>query len=157
VKQAGSLVEAGRLRFDFSHFSSVAGAELADIDRLANRRLIENAEVTTVVTTKDEAEQAGALAFFGDKYGSTVRMVQVGTIPGSCVAAPTSTPLVRSARCSSSASRRSGPTCAGSRRCPGEAAYDHLLAVRGALDETAGLLRAPARDVPERVRGLLGR
>ncbi|MGD2060703.1 MAG: alanine--tRNA ligase, partial [Acidimicrobiia bacterium] len=78
ANQAGSLVEAGRLRFDFSHFSQVAPEELADIEAEINERLIANARVSTTVTTKEEAEKMGALAFFGDKYGEVVRVVSVG-------------------------------------------------------------------------------
>ncbi|MFO7548321.1 MAG: alanine--tRNA ligase-related protein, partial [Acidimicrobiia bacterium] len=157
VKQAGSLVEAGRLRFDFSHFSSVANAELADIDRLANRKVIENARVTTVVTTKDEAEKAGALAFFGDKYGTTVRMVEVGSYSRElCGGTHVHTsgqvgPVLVLGESSIGSNLRRVEALTG------DTAYDHLLAVRGALDETAGLLRAPTRDVPERVRMLLGK
>jgi alanyl-tRNA synthetase len=76
--QAGSLVEAGRLRFDFSHHGQVAAEDLMVIEAEANRRLIANHQVTTVVTTKEDATDMGALAFFGDKYGSTVRVVKVG-------------------------------------------------------------------------------
>ena len=76
--QAGSLVEPGRLRFDFSHFAGVGGTELAEIESMANQRLIENGAVTTTITSKEEAEAQGALAFFGDKYGDTVRLVRVG-------------------------------------------------------------------------------
>jgi alanyl-tRNA synthetase len=157
VKQAGSLVEAGRLRFDFSHFSSVADAELAGIDRLANHRLIENAAVTTVVTSKEEAERAGALAFFGDKYGSTVRMVQVGDYSRElCGGTHVHTsgqvgPLVVIGESSIGSNLRRIEALTG------DTAYDHLLALRNALDETAGLLRTPGRDVPERVRALLGK
>ena len=79
AQQAGSLVEAGRLRFDFSHSERGRRAtELGEIERLANTRLIENGHVTTRLTTKEEAEKEGALAFFGDKYGDTVRLVKIG-------------------------------------------------------------------------------
>src|SRR5690606_1077549 len=76
--QAGSLVEDGRLRFDFSNFSPVADEELAEIEWQANRKLISNAPVDTVVTSQDEAKKMGALAFFGDKYGEIVRVVKIG-------------------------------------------------------------------------------
>ncbi len=78
VHQAGSLVAPDRLRFDFSHYAAVPGDALEEIERLTNERIIENARVTTLVTTKEEAEQMGALAFFGDKYGERVRVVRAG-------------------------------------------------------------------------------
>ncbi len=78
VHQAGSLVEPERLRFDFSHFQGLDREELAEIERAVNERVIENSAVTTIRTTKDQAEAMGALAFFGDKYGNEVRVVQAG-------------------------------------------------------------------------------
>jgi alanyl-tRNA synthetase len=78
VHQAGSLVEPERLRFDFSHYDALAAEELREIELVVNERIIENARVTTVVTSKDEAQKMGALAFFGDKYGDEVRVVRAG-------------------------------------------------------------------------------
>ncbi|HEX9762834.1 MAG TPA: alanine--tRNA ligase, partial [Acidimicrobiia bacterium] len=77
--QAGSLVEPGRIRFDFSHFAQVAPRELADIEAEVNRRVVADNSVRTTITTKEEAQRMGALAFFGDKYGEVVRVVQVGS------------------------------------------------------------------------------
>ena len=78
VHQAGSLVAPDRLRFDFSHFTAVDSETLHHIEKMTNERIIENAQVSTVETTKDEAKQMGALAFFGDKYGERVRVVRTG-------------------------------------------------------------------------------
>ena len=79
VKQAGSLVAPDRLRFDFSHFAAVDAAELADIEQQVNEHIRSNAEVTTEVTTLDDALASGALAFFGDRYPE--QNVRVVTIP----------------------------------------------------------------------------
>jgi alanyl-tRNA synthetase len=78
VQQAGSLVESGRLRFDFSHFGALSGEELLEVERVANDRVIENARVQTIEASRREAEEMGALAFFGDKYGDRVRVVRAG-------------------------------------------------------------------------------
>lgn len=78
VKQAGSLVAPDRLRFDFSHFSAVTPEEIARIERLANEEILSNESVDVIETTKQEALDKGAIAFFGDKYGETVRMLQAG-------------------------------------------------------------------------------
>jgi alanyl-tRNA synthetase len=78
VHQAGSLVAPDRLRFDFSHYAGLADEELRHIEQVVNARIIENAAVTTLETTKAEAEEMGALAFFGDKYGDRVRVVKTG-------------------------------------------------------------------------------
>ncbi len=78
VHQAGSLVEPDRLRFDFSHYDAMAPEQLREVELVVNERVIENAQVTTVVTSKEEAQKMGALAFFGDKYGDEVRVVRTG-------------------------------------------------------------------------------
>jgi len=80
VKQAGSLVAPDRLRFDFTHFSGVDPAELADIEQQVNEQIRLDAELTTSVTTLDDALASGALAFFGDRYPE--QNVRVVTIPG---------------------------------------------------------------------------
>jgi alanyl-tRNA synthetase len=79
VKQAGSLVEPGRLRFDFSHFASIDAAELRDIEQQVNDEILLNSEIETNVTTIDDALASGALAFFGDRYPE--HNVRVVTIP----------------------------------------------------------------------------
>jgi alanyl-tRNA synthetase len=78
VKQAGSLVAPDRLRFDFSHYDAVTDAEIAEIERLANAETLANAPARAFETTKDEATALGAIAFFGDKYGEVVRVLEVG-------------------------------------------------------------------------------
>jgi alanyl-tRNA synthetase len=79
VKQAGSLVEPGRLRFDFSHFAPIDSAELRDIEQQVNEEILLNNELETAVLPIDEALASGALAFFGDRYPET--NVRVVTIP----------------------------------------------------------------------------
>jgi len=78
VHQAGSLVDPDRLRFDFSHQGPVKDDALATIEEEINARIRENAEVTTEEMAYDAAIKAGALAFFGDKYGDRVRVVRMG-------------------------------------------------------------------------------
>ncbi len=78
VKQAGSVVEPGRLRFDFTHYAAVSAEEKADIERLVNAEVLENLEVATQVMSLDEALQSGAMALFGEKYGDSVRVVRIG-------------------------------------------------------------------------------
>ncbi len=78
VKQAGSQVGPDRLRFDFSHYESVTPAEIQEIERLVNNETLANARVRSFETTKKEAESLGAIAFFGDKYGDIVRVLEAG-------------------------------------------------------------------------------
>ncbi len=78
VKQAGSLVEPARLRFDFSHFAAIDPAELRDIEQQVNDEILLNSEIQTDITTLDDALASGALAFFGDRYPEqNVRMVTI--------------------------------------------------------------------------------
>jgi alanyl-tRNA synthetase len=78
VKQAGSLVAPDRLRFDFSHYAPVTADEIARIEALANGEVLSNDRVRVYETTKAEAEAMGAIAFFGDKYGDVVRVLEAG-------------------------------------------------------------------------------
>ena len=79
VKQAGSLVGPDRLRFDFSHYSAVTDDEISQIEAVANHEVLTNSPARIFETTKDEAESLGAIAFFGDKYGDIVRVLEVGS------------------------------------------------------------------------------
>ncbi len=79
VKQAGSLVTPERLRFDFSHVGAVESEEMREIQGLANEKVREDMGVSTHVTTYADAVRAGALAFFGDKYGDRVRVVTMSS------------------------------------------------------------------------------
>jgi alanyl-tRNA synthetase len=78
VKQAGSLVAPDRLRFDFSHFQAVTSEELDRVEALANREIITDAPVRHYETTREHAEAIGAIAFFGEKYGDLVRVLEAG-------------------------------------------------------------------------------
>jgi alanyl-tRNA synthetase len=79
VKQAGSLVEPSRLRFDFSHFAAIDPAELRDIEQQVNDEILLNNEMQTNIMAIDDALASGALAFFGDRYPE--QNVRVVTIP----------------------------------------------------------------------------
>ncbi|MCP3974874.1 MAG: alanine--tRNA ligase [bacterium] len=159
ANQAGSLVEPERLRFDFSHFTSVAAEELRDVEKLVNERIIQNDAVTTIETTKDEAESMGALAFFGDKYGDQVRVVKTGDYSTEfCGGTHVRTtgqvgPLILLTE---------GSVAANTRRVEavtGVAAYDHLLDLRKQIADAESELRAQpgqlvsgARSVAARLR-----
>ena len=79
VKQAGSLVAPDRLRFDFSHYEAVTAAEIRRIEQLANAQVIANSRVTANEMSKQAATEKGAIAFFGDKYGDVVRVLEAGS------------------------------------------------------------------------------
>ncbi len=80
VKQAGSLVAPGHLRFDFSHFTAVEDEELQDIEDLINKELLRNQKVDTIVDVPIDVavNEYHAMALFGEKYGDKVRVVKIG-------------------------------------------------------------------------------
>ena len=77
VKQAGSVVDPSRLRFDVTHYATIDPAELEDVERIVNEHILLNTAVTTDVMRIDEALKTGAMALFGEKYGEQVRVVNV--------------------------------------------------------------------------------
>jgi alanyl-tRNA synthetase len=80
VKQAGSLNDATRLRFDFSHFTGVAEEELQEVEDIVNRQVLGNTKVDTMVDVPIDVavNELGAMALFGEKYGERVRVVKIG-------------------------------------------------------------------------------
>ena len=77
VHQAGSLVEPDRLRFDFTHFEAISPEELRQVEELVNDAILEGYPVVTEVLPIEEAKKKGAVAMFGEKYGETVRVVEM--------------------------------------------------------------------------------
>ncbi len=77
VKQAGSVVEPPRLRFDFSHYAAMDPVEIAEVERLVNQEILRNTSVTANVMPLDQALGTGAMALFGEKYGDQVRVVSI--------------------------------------------------------------------------------
>ena len=155
VGQAGSLVESGRLRFDFSHYESVSAEQLHEIERYVNEKIRGNAAVSISEMPLDAAKTKGALAFFGDKYGDIVRVVQAGDYSvelcgGTHVGATGDLGFVKLMGESSIA--------AGVRRVEaltGSAAVANIQEETALLSNAAGLLKAPKTDVLERIERLL--
>ncbi|MBE6718703.1 MAG: alanine--tRNA ligase [Ruminococcaceae bacterium] len=78
IEQAGSYVDENRLRFDFSHFTSMTTEEIEKVENLVNEWILSAANVKTLETDIETAKKMGAIALFGEKYGDTVRLVQMG-------------------------------------------------------------------------------
>ena len=78
VQQQGSLVEDGRLRFDFSHTQAMTAEEIAKVEELVNKEIAEDLTVNTNIMGIEEAKKTGAMALFGEKYGEEVRVVSMG-------------------------------------------------------------------------------
>ena len=155
VAQAGSLVEAGRLRFDFSHYESVSPEQLRDIEEFVNEKIRENDALSISEMSLDAAKSKGALAFFGDKYGDIVRVVQAGNYSvelcgGTHVNATGELGFVKLMSESSIA--------AGVRRVEaltGTSAVATVQEDTGLLANMANLLKTPKTDLPERIERLL--
>ena len=155
VAQAGSLVEAGRLRFDFSHYESVSPEQLRDIEEFVNEKIRENDSLSINEMPLDDAKAKGALAFFGDKYGDIVRVVQAGSYSvelcgGTHVDATGELGFVKLMSESSIA--------AGVRRVEaltGTSAVATVQEDTALLATVANLLKTPKPGAPERIERLL--
>jgi alanyl-tRNA synthetase len=154
VHQAGSLVSDDRLRFDFSHYRGLAVEELRDVERSVNERVVENASVTTIETSKDEAERMGALAFFGDKYGDEVRVVKAGDFSTEFCGG---THVPSTGQIGPLVLVSEGSVAANTRRIEaltGTAGYEYLSAMRGDLERTAAALGTQPGRVVEAAEAL---
>ena len=165
VAQKGSLVEPGRLRFDFSHPKPMTGAEIAAVEDLANAMVLQNAAVETHLMHPDEAIRQGALALFGEKYGEEVRVVSMGRSPVSTKAAHAYSIEL----CGGTHVRRTGDigllkvvsegaVASGVRRIEaltGEGARAYLAAQEARVREAAELLKVSPDEMIERLAAVL--
>lgn len=150
VKQAGSLVAPDRLRFDFTHFEAMTPEQIAEVERIANQKIMENHPVKTTETSLEQARAAGVIALFGEKYGERVRVVDVTDVSqelcgGTHVRNTSEIGLVKIV----------GETSVGanSRRIEAVTSFDaldYLNNYERELKETAALLKVPPQDVAER-------
>ncbi|QLD13033.1 alanine--tRNA ligase [Microbacterium oleivorans] len=153
--QAGSLNRAGYLRFDFSWGQSLSPETRTEIEEIANNAVRENLEVTTRIMSLDEAKAAGAMALFGEKYGETVRMVDIG--------GPWSRELCAGTHVSSSAEvgliNLVGESSVGAsnRRVEalvGQDAFRELAAERAIVSQLTSSLKTPRDQLPTRIAEL---
>ena len=153
--QAGSLNKPGYMRFDFNWSGSIPADVLAQIEEVTNSAVDADYGVNTIETTLDEAKRMGAMALFGENYGSTVRVVEIG--------GPFSMELCGGTHVSSSA--QIGPVSllgeasvgSGIRRVEayvGMDAYRHQARERALVSGLATSLKAPADELPDRIAAL---
>lgn len=155
VSQAGSLVEPGRLRFDFAHFQAVTDNQLREIEGFINHCVRMNDEVEIDSMSLQTAKDKGALAFFGDKYGDVVRVVEIGGYSmelcgGTHTRATGELGLVKIMSESSIA--------AGTRRIEavtGSSAYQHVCSEDDLLSSIGSILKTPKHRTPEQVERLV--
>ncbi|MCO4848823.1 MAG: alanine--tRNA ligase [Yoonia sp.] len=167
IAQRGSLNAPDRLRFDFSHGKPVSAVELAAVQDEVNAMIRQNDTVETRIMTPDDARAMGAQALFGEKYGDEVRVVSMGQLAGSGKGSDGSTYSLE--LCGGTHVARLGEigafvllgdsaSSAGVRRIEaltGKAALDHMADQSGRLAEVAGILKAPASEVADRVKTLM--
>lgn len=155
VEQAGSLVTPERLRFDFTHFEAMTHEDLKKVESLVNSKIMESLKVETIETSLNEARSMGAMALFGEKYGSIVRVVKVGDF---------SMELCGGTHVSSSSSIgmfkiiSEGGVAAGIRRIEAVTGYGALRYVdelEETIREVASVLKTPVRDVAKKAEALL--
>ncbi len=155
VKQAGSLVSPGRLRFDFTHFGPLSDEEITRAEEIVNDQIRRNLEISVSHLPYKEALERGAMALFGEKYGEVVRLVQVGDVSAEL--------------CGGTHTRRSGDiglfkivsesgVAAGVRRIEaltGEEAWKALKEEEAELKAVAAAVKAKPGEVAEKVQRLL--
>ena len=165
VAQKGSLVSPDRLRFDFAHPKPISDGELAQVEEIANRMVLQNGPVETRLMGIEDARESGARALFGEKYGDEVRVVTMGVeTDGERAGKAFSIEL-----CGGTHVRRTGDiglvsivaesaVAAGVRRLEAktaDGARQHLNEEGKRLRELASLLKSPADDAAERLAALI--
>ncbi|MCP3030406.1 alanine--tRNA ligase [Halobacillus sp. A1] len=154
VNQAGSMVSPDRLRFDFSHFGSVTEAEFEQIEKIVNEKIWNSIPVSIEYHSLEQAKEKGAMALFGEKYGSEVRVVEVGDysmeLCGGCHVGNTAEigmfKIITETGIGAGTRRMEAVTARG--------AYELMTNKEMILKESAQLLKTKPDQVPERVQVL---
>ena len=157
VRQAGSLVAPDRLRFDFHHTGAIADEKLAQIEAQVNDYIRADAGVTIEEMNYQEAIRAGALAFFGDKYGDRVRVVKIGDFSTELCGG---THVARSGEIGLFKLPFESSVAAGVRRVEaftGEGALEFVSSYEQRLKKIGALVRGSADDAVDKVKKLLER
>lgn len=157
AQQAGSLVQPGRLRFDFPHFEALSRERLGEIEATINERVLRDPHVHTEVMSIDDAKQVGATANFGDKYGDVVRVVTIGDFSKELCGG---THVPSGARIGTITIVREESIGSNTRRIEaltGQDAWSYLSRERLIAEEVARLLETPTADAVDRVAMLIQR
>ncbi len=150
VQQRGSLVDADRTRFDFSHHSPMTEEEIRRVEAKVNAEILANAATTARIMKHDEAIKAGALAFFGDKYGDEVRVLDIGTSRELCGG----THVRRTGDIGFFKVIAEGGVAAGVRRIEATTGEGALVYVQGQetmLNQAAAALKTPPQEVAQKI------
>jgi alanyl-tRNA synthetase len=156
VKQAGSLVGPDRLRFDFTHIAALTPDEIENIEAEVNRAVMDDSPVVSTSMSQEEALAKGAMALFGEKYGDTVRVVEV---PGVSMELCGGTHLTATGQAGSFLVESETGVAAGVRRIEGATGWNvvhRAQSQRKELREAQDLLKAAPGGLTEKIAGLLG-
>ena len=154
VEQAGSLVDPDKLRFDFTHFSPMTPEEITKVEEIVNQEIQNGLDVVTNEMTLDEAKKTGAMALFGEKYGDTVRVVQMGDFSSELCGG---THVKNTSNISAFKIVSESGVAAGVRRIEaltGAGLIAHFNQVEETLKEAAALLKVSPADVVKRITAL---
>ena len=154
VQQKGSLVDAEKTRFDFAHNAPVTPEQIAEIERRVNAEILNNADTQARIMDIDSAQKTGAMMLFGEKYGETVRVLDIGTSRELCGG----THVARTGDIGLFKIVSESGVAAGVRRVEavtGENVLAYLQGLETSLHSVAAILRAPAADVQARLGQVL--
>lgn len=156
VNQSGSSVTPDRLRFDFSHFEAVTKKELKEIENRINRKVQENLAVNVELMSLDEAKEKGAVALFGEKYGSQVRLVTVDDYSSELCGG---THIDATGEIGLFKIRSESGVAAGTRRIEavtGQSALEYLQEKEEVIAKAADKLKAAPNELLDKIDGLQG-
>ncbi|QJY33238.1 alanine--tRNA ligase [Diaphorobacter sp. JS3050] len=154
VQQKGSLVNAERTRFDFAHNAPLTAAQIREIERLVNAEVLANTDTNARLMDIESAQKTGAMMLFGEKYGETVRVLDIGTSRELCGG----THVRRTGDIGLFKVVAEGGVAAGVRRIEavtGENALAYLQSLESTVDQAAAALKAPPAELNARIGGAL--
>ena len=154
VQQKGSLVNAGRTRFDFAHNESMTTEQMARVEAIVNAQILANTAAQARVMAIEDAQKAGAMMLFGEKYSDTVRVLDIGSSRELCGG----THVQRTGDIGVFKIVSEGGVAAGIRRVEavcGEKALAYLQQLEGTLGQAAGAMKVAPQEVPARAAAVL--
>ena len=154
VQQKGSLVNAERTRFDFAHNAPLTAAQIREIERLVNAEVLANTDTNARLMDIESAQKTGAMMLFGEKYGESVRVLDIGTSRELCGG----THVRRTGDIGLFKVVAEGGVAAGVRRIEavtGENALAYLQSLESTVDQAAAALKAPPAELTARIGGAL--
>ncbi len=154
VQQKGSLVDAEKTRFDFTHNAPVTDAQIREIEALVNAEILANAPTQARLMPIEDAKQTGAMMLFGEKYGDIVRVLDIGTTTELCGG----THVQRTGDIGFFTISAEGGVAAGVRRVEaitGMVALQYVQGMEATLGGVAGTLRVTSNEVPARVEAMM--